>query len=1174
MEENFQILLDAVLRPDIGARIQKQLNSLGLSVQIDTDSKAVSDLQKQFKNVDASIDVDLGNTKNIVKDAQKVGAQAAAAINRELGNGLLRTGVKSPFSDIDTSIRIEPVLDDKGLVDLEATLQKLRKEFADFGQVTLTNQKYGLDKQLQSFTVRIQQVKGELKDITSFNMGMNKDGAFTISGDVLRRTEQMVQHLDEARNTSNETAENVQLQEQCYKQLISSTQEYYRLQTKLLKAGKENRAELEKQRDAAQAQILSARQTINNNNLMDPTREAKYESALTKGQNKYNDAATALSDRQNASTQSKYYSKMTQAMREAYSLKTQMLKADEQTTAELKKQLKAANQRITYNRSQIDKKGLQDNSLDWSYNIERDRQQKQYDIAERSISNANTLKAEKQAIDALTKSYTALQKVEMQIIAARNKGESSDSISALTKRRNNALSKYEDTYWKTAESLGIDSDVLKQWDALQREIDANTRSQIEYNDSLEYSRQLKKEDADYNKKAQQSLTELQKAYKKYQSTYTAVTNQVSQLDNTDNAGQISALYQNLDDVKSQYRQMYTEFQKLIKGNTEYAQTWIKVRDEIRNAAKAQRNLNAGIQNDKLKQTYSGIQTAVDDDQLNTQAQNIRKIVDNYKNRDIVSQPLNDILARLESAGQNITDTVKSGSVTDIKSVITQYQEWINLLKQTNKELKNLEQSSKWTSRRDSMLSDIDTYLESHSAISKDMRQNFLSLRNEINNAVQGVDLSPMSKQLSTLKKETRAAGMEGRTWFEEIRNNVGKVTDWLSATTIVMGAINKTQQMINNVRELDSAMTDLRMVTGKSIDDTQKLMSSYSDLADQLKVTVTDVASASNDWLRQGYGESDVETLTTDSIIMSKISGLDAAESTEYLTTAMKGYRVEAENALDIVDKLSAVDMASATDVGGLAEGMSRVAANAELAGVSMDKLLGYLAVIGESSGEDMSSVGRTLNAIFSRMGNIKLSRLDSYQNESGEDLSNVETVLRGEGINLRDESGQFRNFGEVLDEVAGNWNNYDSVSQRAIANAMAGTEHLSDFILLMRDYSTATDYATTAADANGEAMEKYSAYTESIEGRMEQFKNSFMSLSDAVVNSDLVKGLTSIVTVLTDMATALINVTELIPGVDGGISTLVGLAGAFFGAKGAGYVITYISTNVYKARENCYCIR
>ena len=52
-----------------------------------------------------------------------------------------------------------------------------------------------------------------------------------------------------------------------------------------------------------------------------------------------------------------------------------------------------------------------------------------------------------------------------------------------------------------------------------------------------------------------------------------------------------------------------------------------------------------------------------------------------------------------------------------------------------------------------------------------------------------------------------------------------------------------------------------------------------------------------------------------------------------------------------------------------------------------MDKLLGYIAVIGETTGEGMSSVGTGLNAIFSRMGNIKLARLKDYQN-NGEDLN------------------------------------------------------------------------------------------------------------------------------------------------------------------------------------------
>ena len=47
-----------------------------------------------------------------------------------------------------------------------------------------------------------------------------------------------------------------------------------------------------------------------------------------------------------------------------------------------------------------------------------------------------------------------------------------------------------------------------------------------------------------------------------------------------------------------------------------------------------------------------------------------------------------------------------------------------------------------------------------------------------------------------------------------------------------------------------------------------------------------------------------------------------------------------------------------------------------------MDKLLGYLATIGETTQEGMSSVGTGLNAIFSRMGNIKLARLKDYQNK------------------------------------------------------------------------------------------------------------------------------------------------------------------------------------------------
>lgn len=76
-------------------------------------------------------------------------------------------------------------------------------------------------------------------------------------------------------------------------------------------------------------------------------------------------------------------------------------------------------------------------------------------------------------------------------------------------------------------------------------------------------------------------------------------------------------------------------------------------------------------------------------------------------------------------------------------------------------------------------------------------------------------------------------------------------------------------------------------------------------------------------------------------------------------------------------------------------------------------------------------------NTMLSRMGNIKAGRLEDP--ESGEDLSDVETTLRGLGIALRDSQGQFRNFGVVLDEVGSHWDEYSNTQQRAIATAFAG---------------------------------------------------------------------------------------------------------------------------------------
>ena len=299
-------------------------------------------------------------------------------------------------------------------------------------------------------------------------------------------------------------------------------------------------------------------------------------------------------------------------------------------------------------------------------------------------------------------------------------------------------------------------------------------------------------------------------------------------------------------------------------------------------------------------------------------------------------------------------------------------------------------------------------------------------------------LRQIQQEFIGIQNSARQAGKLGLSFFDTVKQGMKSFSYWTSSTFLVMKAIQEVRQVITNVKELDNAMMDLTMATGYNKNQVEELMDTYFNLGEELSATATDVAASADTWLRQGKSIAETNELIKDSMILSKISGLSAEESTKYLTSAMKGYKVATEDVLGVVDKLSAVDMASATDVGGLAEGMSEVAASADLAGVSMDKLLGYLAIVGETTQSGMSEVGTSFNAIFARMGNIKLARLKDYQN-NGEDLSNVETVLRGEGIVLRDSVNEFRNFGEVLDEVAGRWTSFSEVSQRAIASAFAG---------------------------------------------------------------------------------------------------------------------------------------
>lgn len=402
---------------------------------------------------------------------------------------------------------------------------------------------------------------------------------------------------------------------------------------------------------------------------------------------------------------------------------------------------------------------------------------------------------------------------------------------------------------------------------------------------------------------------------------------------------------------------------------------------------------------------------------------------------------------------------------------------------------------------------IAAYYEANSKAVKKYGASLKELESQYRNAKTIEDKGNIENEFSTLKSRISAEGLTGKSGLDEAKRAFKQIGQFAMTYGLIQNTVMQIpSQMISAVKDYDSAMTNMQMATGISNNQAQELMNTYSDMGKQLKVTGVDVATSATEWMKQGKTIEESNKLAQDSIVLSKIGDLSSDDATRTITAAMKSYDLNESQVMDFVDQISAIDMASGTDVGGLANAFNEVAANANQAGISTKQLLSYAAVIGETTQEGMSSVGTSLNAIFSRMGNIKLSRLKDYQN-GGEDLSNVETVLKGVGISLRDTDGEFKNFGDVLDDTAARWSDFGTVQQRAVAQAFAGTNHMNDFMVLMQQYSKAQEYMQTASDASGTSMEKYGAYTDSFEGKLEGLKSTFESLSNTVVNSDFLKG-------------------------------------------------------------------
>lgn len=400
-----------------------------------------------------------------------------------------------------------------------------------------------------------------------------------------------------------------------------------------------------------------------------------------------------------------------------------------------------------------------------------------------------------------------------------------------------------------------------------------------------------------------------------------------------------------------------------------------------------------------------------------------------------------------------------------------------------------------------------------------------------NNKLTQAETAEADAQLQTKRELNRlkVAGMAkgAGNWLDVIgsgvKNTITRMFDYNGVYRILNRITQGLRQLVQQVNELDVAMFNLQVVSGDSRQEVSSLINDYGKLAQQLHTTTTQIAASANEWLRQGYEAGQANELIKASTYLSKLGMIEAGQATTYLTSMIKGFKLEAADAVNIVDKLTAVDMEAAVSAGGIAAAMQNVATTAQLAGLSIDKTIGYLSTMIEVTQRDPSSMGMALRTVLARYGNVKAG---TFTNMTGiessdadlENVNDIEKVLGKVGIRIRENAQEFRDFGDVIDELSEKWQKYDSVTKNAIATAMAGVRQRESFLVLMENKDRADELEDVSSLSKGTADTKYAAYQQTLMAAKADLQTSLQSLAKSIQDSGLLIAFTKLSNILIKM--------------------------------------------------------
>lgn len=452
----------------------------------------------------------------------------------------------------------------------------------------------------------------------------------------------------------------------------------------------------------------------------------------------------------------------------------------------------------------------------------------------------------------------------------------------------------------------------------------------------------------------QSLKEAEKLLDKFRNNSPNITN-----------GKVSETINNL-------KSSFSNIQSRVKEYDSLANAMAKVREQSELKSNNQANKDELSQinaiNKALEEEYNQKQ------KISEQLSNAQSKLSITKNNGFVSENLiNEVqgdINLLQNALNNINTDKAEKEVDELLSKISKMSnedlsklsktEKISVATQSiNSEVSKLTNSSQQVVRLSKTISTLENNLDSlknkyDKLVDKNPEElqkviaEINNLKNTLNSIQNGklidnLDITntcnkardSYSKLSNVVKDSGFKTGRQDVTSFgEALKNAFGNVGIYMGSAMALQQIFNVMKQGIKDVISVESAFVSLRRIIDMTDEDAKNLQTEFGKMALNLATSTTNITNSITDFAKLGYTLDEAKMLATETQkfnLAGDINNLD--EATTDVVSTLKGFKLEASDVTDVVDKMNTASNKYAVSAKDIAEILKRSSSALSVAG-------------------------------------------------------------------------------------------------------------------------------------------------------------------------------------------------------------------------------------------------